>query len=384
MLSLHTNIAALNTKSNMNSTQGALSTSMTRLGTGLRINSAMDDAAGLQIATRLDAQSRGMTVAMKNAQNGISMLQTAEGALNEVTNILQRMKDLGTEGSNATTTADDKKAMQAEFNQLGKELTNIMKNTSFGGEKLLQGGKLTKALSFQIGAGADESMKLSLTGEMTSLDNALGKVSAQYEKEGGPAAGPAATAKLVAAKKLVVDGAKAELALDATKNTEYKTAIEAMVTAQGAIDPATQKDLKAANDVLTAAKAAWDGETDATKKLALQADLDKAVEGFASASAAGNSDEVGKTDTITSINAALDAVGTVRSALGANANRLDHVINNLSNVNNNTLAAKGRIMDTDYANESSTMTAKQMLMQASTSMLKQSGSMSSLAMSLLQ
>ncbi|ATP29367.1 flagellin [Chromobacterium violaceum] len=224
MLSLHTNIAALNTKSNMNSTQGALSTSMTRLGTGLRINSAMDDAAGLQIATRLDAQSRGMTVAMKNAQNGISMLQTAEGALNEVTNILQRMKDLGTEGANATTTADDKKAMQAEFNQLGKELTNIMKNTSFGGEKLLQGG----------------------------------------------------------------------------------------------------------------------------------------------------------------INAALDAVGTVRSALGANANRLDHVINNLSNVNNNTLAAKGRIMDTDYANESSNMTAKQMLMQASTSMLKQSGSMSSLAMSLLQ
>ncbi|XLM19722.1 Lateral flagellin, partial [Chromobacterium piscinae] len=102
MLSLYTNIAALNTKSNMNTTQGALSTSMTRLGTGLRINSAMDDAAGLQIATRLDAQSRGMTVAMKNAQNGISMMQTAEGALGEVTNILQRMKDLATEGANGT------------------------------------------------------------------------------------------------------------------------------------------------------------------------------------------------------------------------------------------------------------------------------------------
>jgi flagellin len=291
MLSLYTNIAALNTKSNMNSTQGALSTSMTRLGTGLRINSAMDDAAGLQIATRLDAQSRGMTVAMKNAQNGISMLQTAEGALGEVTNILQRMKDLATEGTNATTTTDDKTAMQAEYDALGKELKNIMGNTTFGGQKLLD--KTTGTLgngdkvTFQIGASKDEQMVIDTKTSLTALDTALAAAASTY----GAAAGGGAPA-------------------------------------------------------------------------------------------AGT--EVGIADTIDKLNTAIANVGTSRSVMGAAANRLDHVVNNLNNVNNNTLAAKGRIMDTDYAVESSSMTAKQMLMQASTSMLKQSGSMNSLAMSLMQ
>ncbi|KIA81525.1 Lateral flagellin [Chromobacterium piscinae] len=288
MLSLYTNIAALNTKSNMNTTQGALSTSMTRLGTGLRINSAMDDAAGLQIATRLDAQSRGMTVAMKNAQNGISMMQTAEGALGEVTNILQRMKDLATEGASSTSTANDKTAMQSEFDALGKELGNIMGNTTFGGEKLLKGGKMAAAVSFQIGASSSETMSVDLTKQMGDLDTALQGAAATYK--------------------------------DPTKpGTE--------ITSLAAGTPATIID---------------------------------------------------------TLNTAMDNVSNVRSALGANSNRLDHVVNNLNNVNNNTLAAKGRIMDTDYAVESSTMTAKQMLMQASTSMLKQSGSMNSLAMSLLQ
>ncbi|KJH68303.1 flagellin [Chromobacterium violaceum] len=374
MLSLHTNIAALNTKSNMNSTQGALSTSMTRLGTGLRINSAMDDAAGLQIATRLDAQSRGMTVAMKNAQNGISMLQTAEGALNEVTNILQRMKDLGTEGANGTTTAADKTAMQAEFDQLGKELTNIMKNTSFGGEKLLQGGKVASALSFQIGSAAEETMSVDLSGNMKSLDDSLGKVSANYEKT------------MTADEKAAADKAKHDKVMTAAQTAVGKLDSTTQTAIANAAKTAAGKDqsqitaMPETNDTEKKAKADAQAAFDAgyLAEASKNADVKTAID------AASANTEIGKSDTITTINAALDAVGTVRSALGANANRLDHVINNLSNVNNNTLAAKGRIMDTDYANESSNMTAKQMLMQASTSMLKQSGSMSSLAMSLLQ
>jgi hypothetical protein len=111
MLSLHTNAAALSTQNSLGNTNKALSTSMTRLGTGYRVNSAMDDAAGLQIATRL-AQTRGMSVAQKNTQNGISMLQTAEGALAEVNNMILRMKDLATEAANATSTDADKTAMQ--------------------------------------------------------------------------------------------------------------------------------------------------------------------------------------------------------------------------------------------------------------------------------
>ncbi|QND84441.1 Flagellin protein FlaA [Chromobacterium vaccinii] len=383
MLSLHTNIAALNTKSNMNSTQGALSTSMTRLGTGLRINSAMDDAAGLQIATRLDAQSRGMNVAMKNAQNGISMLQTAEGALNEVTNILQRMKDLGTEGATATATADDKKAMQAEYDALGKELTNIMKNTSFGGEKLLQGGKLTQELNFQIGAASTESMTLNLKDNMTGLDTALKSVSSKYEVASATPKTDlekANDAKAEALKKFTA----AETAAKGAGGTVDSDAVTAAKAAAGGQDLAAIAGMPAATDANKQAQAEayakyYDGYV---ANASANADVKKAVDAVSAGADAGT--EVGDKATIDTISKALDAVGTVRSALGANANRLDHVINNLSNVNNNTLAAKGRIMDTDYANESSTMTAKQMLMQASTSMLKQSGSMSSLAMSLLQ
>src|SRR3954467_2041017 len=162
MLSLHTNAAALSSQNAVGSTQKDLTTSLTRLGTGYRVNSAMDDAAGLQIAVRLEAQTRGMAVAQKNTQNGISMMQTAEGAFTEVTNVLLRMKDLGTEAFTASTTASDKTALQAEYDALGAELANIVKSTSFGGAKLFSNGTtvdgslglLSAAISFQIGSSA--------------------------------------------------------------------------------------------------------------------------------------------------------------------------------------------------------------------------------------
>ncbi|WP_024303400.1 flagellin [Pseudogulbenkiania sp. MAI-1] len=275
MLSLHTNAASLYTKSNLNSSQSALTTAMTRLGTGYRINSAMDDAAGLQIATRLDAQSRGMQAAMKNTQNGISMLQTADGALAEVSNIMLRMKDLATEAANATATAADKTAAQTEFAALGAELTNIMNNTKFGGEALLAGGKLAAAVTFQIGSSAAETYAFDASAQMTTFGTSMAALQA--------------------------------------------------------------------GDLTTGANAA-----------------------------------------ITLAETALNDASAVRSAIGAGANRLDHVYNNLANVNNNTQIAKSRIMDTDYAAETASMTTKQMLMQAGTSMLKQSGTIGQLAMSLMQ
>lgn len=291
MLSLHTNAAALSTQNSLSSTQKSLSTSMTRLGTGYRVNSAMDDAAGLQIATRLDAQTRGMAVAQRNTQNGISMLQTGEGALNEVSNILLRMKDLATEAFSASSTATDKTAMQNEYDALGTELTNIVKNTSFGGTQLFSdgttidgsNGKMSAAMSFQIGASAGETMSVDVSTQLTALATSLGAVSAQYNAT--PAAGTE---------------------LSATANT-----------------------------------------------------------------------------LLTTLGTAIDKVGELRASFGAAANRLDHVYNNLQNMSTNTTAAKGRIMDTDFAAESSTMTTKQMLLQSGTAMLKQSNSMSGLVMSLL-
>jgi flagellin len=279
MLSLHTNAASLSTQGSLAKTNKALSTSMTRLGTGFRVNSAMDDAAGLQIATRLNAQTRGMAVAQRNTQNGISMLQTAEGAMDEMTNIVLRMKDLATEGASGTATADDLTAMKAEFDDLALELDNITANTKFGGQALLAtGGTLENAaVTFQIGSDKAE-----------------------------------------------------KYAFDAS--TEVK---------------------KVATDIGTLKGNAFGNATNANTA------IDQA-------------------------NNVLKAIGAARSKLGAGANRLDHVYNNLQNMKTNVDQAKGRIMDVDYATESSNMTTKQMLMQASSSMLKQSNGMSGMVMSLLQ
>jgi len=172
MLSLHTNAAALSAQNSISRTQTSLSTSMTRLSTGLRINSAMDDAAGLQIATRLKTQTSGMGVAMRNTQNSISLMQTAEGALEETTNILNRMKDLATQAADGSSTAADQTAMQKEFDSLTDELSNIFGNTKFGGTSLIAtGGKLTAAVAFQIGASSGEQLSVNFNGELTTAVN---------------------------------------------------------------------------------------------------------------------------------------------------------------------------------------------------------------------
>ncbi|MET0950532.1 MAG: flagellin [Pseudomonas sp.] len=292
MLSLHTNNAALSAQNSITRTQSSLSTSMTRLSTGFRINSAMDDAAGLQIASRLKSQTSGMAVAMRNTQNSTSMLQTAEGALDEVNNMLVRMKDLATQAADASSTADDKTAMQSEYNALGRDLSNVLQNTTFGGTKLLVGDIATNdgtlragSMTFQIGESASETMVVDLSAAMSDVGSAVSAATANY-----------------------------------------------------------------------------------------------------SAASTGASELTGTNanGTITKLETALKNVGTMRSGLGAAANRLDHVYNNLANISTNSQAAAGRIMDVDFATESANMTSKQMLLQAGTAMLKQSNSMSSMVMSLLQ
>ena len=172
-LTMHTNYASLVTQNTLNGTSNLLNQAMERLSTGYRINSAADDAAGLQISNRLEAQSRGMSVAMRNAQDGISMMQTAEGAMDEMTNIAYRMNDLAIQAANGSASADDKTAMQAEFAQLGEELDNIMTHTAFGGQTLLSGGGFTAAVNFQIGATSGETLEVDVTEELTNLSAAL-------------------------------------------------------------------------------------------------------------------------------------------------------------------------------------------------------------------
>ncbi|PIA68943.1 lateral flagellin LafA [Pseudomonas sediminis] len=162
-LSIHTNYSSLITQTNLGKTNNALGTNQQRLGTGFRINSAADDAAGLQIATRLNAQSRGMDVAMRNTGDAVSLLQTAEGAFNEMTDIVQRMKDLATQAANDTNSDGDREALAAEYNELAGELNNIYDNTKYAGENLFGAtGKFAAAVNFQIGASANETLALTI------------------------------------------------------------------------------------------------------------------------------------------------------------------------------------------------------------------------------
>lgn len=160
-LSVHTNFASLTTQKNLNRASDDLATSMQRLSSGLRINSAKDDAAGMQIANRLTSQINGLNVAVKNANDGISIAQTAEAAMGESTTILQRMRELALQAANGSYGADERKALQAEFSQLTSELNRIAETTSFGSRKLLDGSFGSTA--FQVGANAYETINVSLS-----------------------------------------------------------------------------------------------------------------------------------------------------------------------------------------------------------------------------
>ncbi|NLS13713.1 Lateral flagellin [Vibrio sp. SM6] len=283
-LSMHTNYASLVTQNTINQTSGLLNTAMERLSTGYRINSAADDAAGLQIANRLDAQSRGMSVAMRNAQDGISMMQSAEGAMDEMTNIVYRMKDLALQASNDTASTADRTAMNEEYTQLGAELRNIVDSTSFGGKKLLAAGDgFSGDVNIQIGTNAGDQLTIDVASAISAMTSAL-----------------------------------------------TASALGSIATGGGA----------------SAALAALTGTSGDGGLLA--------------------------------------NIGAARSELGANINRLEHTITNLGNMSENTQAAKGRIMDADFAVESSNMTKNQMLMQAGTTVLSQTNQLPSMAMSLLR
>ncbi|MBK3757306.1 flagellin [Stutzerimonas frequens] len=175
-LTVNTNIASLNTQRNLSNSSNALATSMQRLSTGSRINSAKDDAAGLQISNRLTSQVNGLGVAVRNANDGISLAQTAEGALQQSTNILQRMRDLSLQSANGSNSSTERNALQQEVVQLQQELDRIANTTTFGGRKLLDGSFGTS--SFQVGANANETIDVTVSNAQAS---ALGS----YQINGG-------------------------------------------------------------------------------------------------------------------------------------------------------------------------------------------------------
>ena len=215
-ISVNTNVTSMKAQNNLNSATSNQKTSMERLASGLRINSAKDDAAGLQISNRMTSQINGIGVAMRNANDGISIAQTAEGSMQESTNILQRMRDLSLQSANGSNSADDRDAMQKEINSLNSELTRIAETTSFGGQKLLDGTYGTQ--DFQVGSNANETISVSLTDTSASAlgQNQLNGAGTGIALGGAATAAVAGAATGVATGAIKVNGGAITIAADAT------------------------------------------------------------------------------------------------------------------------------------------------------------------------
>ncbi|KJS28806.1 flagellin [Stutzerimonas kunmingensis] len=381
-LTVNTNIASLNTQRNLNSSSNALTTSMQRLSTGSRINSAKDDAAGLQIANRLTSQVNGLGVAVRNANDGISLAQTAEGALQQSTNILQRMRDLSLQSANGSNSGSERDALNSEVTQLKKELDRISNTTTFGGRKLLDGTFGTT--TFQVGSSANEMISVKI-GEM-STDSLTG------------------TSNITALAALAPQPDPAVEAADVTYTFAFTaadgtTGSKDVVVAAGSTLDDTITAINDANIGVGAFKdAAGTGMTLVSKdEVSLTADVASSILAPANATAvtstASSMTKVADVDVSTAqkaqesillIDDAIKAIDSQRADLGAVQNRFDNTIANLQSISENVSAARGRIEDTDFAAETANLSKNQILQQAGTAILAQAKQLPQAVLSLLQ
>jgi len=241
-LTINTNVASLNAQRNLGKSQGALNNSMQRLSSGLRINSAKDDAAGLAISDRMTAQIRGLNQAARNANDGISLAQTAEGALGESTNILQRMRELAVQSANDTNTASDRSSLQAETAQLQSELNRIAETTSFNGKSLLDG--TMGGAKFQVGANADQVISFSIA-SARSADLGTNRFVSDT--------GTMQNATTAAATSAANNGAAGQVTLAGTNNgTGYSTIITSLTAGDSAKSMAAAVNLQTGTTGVTA------------------------------------------------------------------------------------------------------------------------------------
>ncbi|WP_416460940.1 flagellin domain-containing protein [Rubrivivax gelatinosus] len=284
---INTNINSLTAQRNLASSQSSLATSMQRLSSGLRVNSAKDDAAGLAIAERMNAQVRGMNVATRNANDGISLAQTAEGALGKVGDALQRMRELAVQARNASNSDDDKDSLDKEFGELAKEIQRVLGGTTFNGKHIL--GSQAGSLTFQVGANTTDDDVIDIVTTDMTADTTITSVAGTYGS---------------------VDTTRAKI--DSSASTD---------------------DIKVVIDA---------------------------------------------------IDDAIDKVNTERATMGASQSRFDAVISNLQTSIENQSAARSRIMDADFATETSNLSRAQILQQAGNAMVAQANQLPQQVLSLLR
>ncbi|EKA98415.1 flagellin 1 [Proteus mirabilis WGLW4] len=359
---INTNYLSLVTQNNLNKSQGTLGSAIERLSSGLRINSAKDDAAGQAIANRFTSNVNGLTQASRNANDGISIAQTTEGALNEINNNLQRIRELTVQAKNGTNSNSDITSIQNEVKERLDEINRISEQTQFNGVKVLSGEK--SEMVIQVGTNDNETIKFNLD----KVDNdTLGVASdklfdAKTEKKGVTEAGAA-----IDAKDIGVAGATS---YDSGTVKEYK--VDGVVSADKVIFNDGTKDYLV-NKSDFALEGADKAKFTGAKTTEFTADAGKDVKTLNV-----------KDDALATLDKAINTIDESRSKLGAIQNRFESTINNLNNTVNNLSASRSRILDADYATEVSNMSRGQILQQAGTSVLAQVNQVPQTVLSLLR
>ncbi|MFT4898887.1 MAG: flagellin [Flavobacteriales bacterium] len=388
-LSVITNTASLNAQRNLTKSGAGLEQSMQRLSSGMRINSAKDDAAGMQIANRMTSQVNGLGVAQRNANDGISMAQTAEGAMQASTDILQRMRELSLQSANGSNAQGDRDALQKEVVALQTELTRIAETTQFGGTNLLDGSFGTKA--FQVGSNSAETITIGLKDISADSLGAVGThnmTAAAITMAAGQASG------VVGGGTMNIEVSGQDIDVDMTSVTDTDSLTSAInAAANGLGITATATGTGTAATITFTGQISGSAATDLLKVTGVLAGTAaSAITPLASTAAATtdiHTDDVnistvaGTADALKVIDAALLEMSDSRASLGAVQNRFGHTINNLANIQENVSASRSRIQDTDFASETAQMTKNQILQQAGTSILAQSNQLPQAALSLI-
>lgn len=373
-LVLNTNMLSLNAQNSLTNTQSALSTAMQRLSSGLRINSAADDAAGYAISQRMTTQINGLDQAGRNANDAVSLVQTAEGSLNQITSNLQRIRELAVQSANATNSSTDRTALNTEAQQLMAENNRIAQQTQFNGVNLLD-GSFSNAV-FQVGANVGDTITVGSIVNATAAN--LGTSTS------ATVTGAAATDfSAIAAGGLTINGTDVgPIAADTSATGRAASIINAInsvsdTTGVYAVnDTATTVTLVSANAIAVAGTGttAQTGLTAATTATSTNT-------GYASLDI---STVAGANTAMTQMDAALNAVNSAQATLGAYQNRFTSVVANLQTTEQNITAARSQITDANFAQETANMTKANIMQQAGVAMVAQANQLPQLALKLLQ
>ena len=367
---INTNITSLIAQNNLSSTQATLQTTIERLSSGLRVNTAADDASGYAIANRMDAQIRGMAVATRNANDGISFSQTVTGALSQITNDLQRMRELAVQAANGSNSASDTSLLNQEFNQLQTEVARIQSSTSFNNVNVFQANDIV----FQVGANTTAGDRVNMQGSPLNNTQALGVQT--ITDRTNTTAGADISSALFAANAIAGASVTSlqNAAIDAiNSNQKISFAVKNDLLSQ--VNTSASSSGQTLGGLYTALT------TGATNIIGVLSGIDASSVGATVTQASGQTLALAA---ITAIDSALTEVNTASAVQGALQNRFSAVISNLTSFSQSQTAAKSRIVDADFAAETAKLSKNQILQQAGTAMLAQANQLPSGILSLLK